>query len=93
MGIAGGELGVGVTDADDRSAVVHIFRVTLGFHPAAVNEAGHILVAEPRGGSKRLTVGHMRSLRLASLGDLYRHQDCRGKINPKCGTVEAALCR
>ena len=93
MGVAGSELGEGVTDADDRSAVVHIFRVTLVLHPAAVNEAGHILVAEPRGGAKRFTIGHMRSLRLASLRDLYRHKDCRGKRKPKCGTEEAASCR
>ena len=93
MGIAGSELGVGVTDADDRSAVVHIFRMTLIFHPASVNEAGHILVAEPRGGAKRFTIGHMRSVRSASLRDFDRDQDCRRKGKPKYGTVGAALCR
>jgi len=62
MSVAGSELGVGVADADDRSAIVHVLGMTLVFHPAAVNEAGHILVAEPRGGAKWFAVGHMRSV-------------------------------
>ena len=51
VGVAGRQLRPGIADADDRAAVEHVGRQSLIAHPAAVDEAVFVELAEPGGRS------------------------------------------
>nr|GEU28270.1 hypothetical protein [Tanacetum cinerariifolium] len=77
VGVAGGEFGPGVADADNRFALEFVVRNALIFHPAAVHEAVLVIGAEPFGGAQLnllvVVLGHANLLSCSCTGAVAVH--------------------
>ena len=106
VGVARGELGERVADPDHRATVEQVGRETLILHPAAVQEAVPVGMAEPGGAAQRFVeVRHLaRAPRRLSCGrrchsapqlmTLQRHRAYRRtRSTPRPQTAAVTSCR